>query len=331
MRDDHPAVLGAEVRRHQIPALGEQWGFGRDRGRVRSAGGDGEFEGAGVVEKELEARAGHGIAPREDRLRPLPRHRRPDCRKRRERGEIAERRVVFDDAVGTRMNGLKTPLEGASQIHVDGILPIAGAVGIDVALDDAHQLGLVAGQPVAAHLDLDRFAGSRAQPVGVSQNPHSRISRCCPAPFGIDPQSDRGLAGVLLPAQLEHRPLRLLEAVKPVARNDFDGVTALARHLPEPPALEGLVDHQHVLAGPRPTAHRIEHPLQPWAVEPVAGVEVPLEFCSVDPVGLGDAVSVHGSSLTTLSAPCLVSLRSNATWPRHGDGGYSPGMGPMIP
>ena len=85
------------------------------------------------------------------------------------------------------MNGLKTPLEGASEIDVDGVFPIARTIGIDIALDDADQLGLVAGQPVAAHLDLDRFAGSRAEPVGVSQNPHSRISRCCPRS-----QSDRG-------------------------------------------------------------------------------------------------------------------------------------------
>ena len=191
LRDGHPAVLGAEARRYQIPSLGEQRFVGRHRSRICGAGGDGEFEGAGVVQKELEARAGERIAPREDRLRPLPRHRRPDRCERRERGEIAERRVVFDDAVGTRMNGLKSPLERASQIHVDGVLPIARPFGIDVALDDADQLGLVAGQPVAAHLDLDRFAGSRAEPVGVGQNPHSRISRCCPAPFSIDPQSDR--------------------------------------------------------------------------------------------------------------------------------------------
>ena len=75
------------------------------------------------------------------------------------------------------MKGLKTSLEGTSKDQIDCVFAIAWTLRIDIALNDADQFGLVAGQVLAAHLDLDRFAGSPAQPVRVGQNSHSRIPR----------------------------------------------------------------------------------------------------------------------------------------------------------
>ena len=198
LRDNHPPVLGAQARRHQIPSLRKQRFLGRHRGRLCAAEIHGKFEGAGLVQKEFEPCARQGIAPREDRLRSVARHRRPDRREHREGRKSSERRVVFDDTVRTGVKGLETSLERTSKVQIDSVLAIARTLRINISLNDADQFGFVAVQPLTAHLNLYRFAGSPAQPVGVGQNPHSRIPHCCPALpsiTGLQPAS-RGSCGI---------------------------------------------------------------------------------------------------------------------------------------
>jgi hypothetical protein len=261
---------GIPGERHEVPApLGERGPGGDPLDAPAAVSQDGRQRPA-LVERQGHAGARRLRPGAEDRLGAVARPGRPHQGLEGEALEGGEDRRGGDDHVGPGA-GLLPPtrvlLAGGMR---DDLGPEARRVGAGLGGQEAHQVGPVAGQPVAAHPDGEPVARLEAHAVAVGQDRRAVEVR----PRGGVPARRLGLAQLASevvprerrPAELEHRPLGCLEAGEDVPGDEL-GEGRLADHPGEHPLGVGPRHEQAVGARRRVPAQAVQDRLEVGAVD----------------------------------------------------------------